>query len=170
MENTKKCRLCGEDIKSTAKRCPNCQSWQSKWHVESNSMSTIVFSLLFYTVLLLFIFFKVTESDRYDFQDFASNFTFVENNLNFGTDNSGDFISVVGRIRNDTDLKWDDVYIEVRFFDQDNKTIDVISTSAWGLTLTPNSKTAFKARGRADRKREDYKEYEITIKSARKKK
>lgn len=87
--------------------------------------------------------------------------------MSYGKDDCGSYISVIGKLRNDTDIAWENVYFEARFYDTNNKLIDTISDNNHDLVVLPNADGAFRVRGRADKPEQSYHRFDLIIKKAR---
>ena len=171
MEEEKRCVACGEKIKGVAKRCPHCHTWQSKWRVEPNDprygIVVMIFLVAFVVLAFGSLFTRMGLVGKVNFQDYASKLPVIESKINHGEDRSGHFVSVVGRIRNDTEITWERVFFEVQYYDADNKLIDSTSGSIDDIVLPPRKETSFKVRGKADKQESDYKSAKIILKKAK---
>ncbi len=167
MSEMKQCHACGEEIKSIAKRCSHCQTWQSKWRIEPSDPRYAIIWVVIMLVIFGGMYFKMGFWGKKDFQDYASKLFITDSSINYGSDNCGSFVSVIGKIKNNTDVAWEDVYFEVQFFNSDNKLIDTISDNDYSLVMIPKSESTFKVRGKADHNKEAYKNFKIIVKKAR---
>jgi hypothetical protein len=79
----------------------------------------------------------------------------------------GPTISVVGKIKNNSDVPWKDIYLEAQYFDSSGKMIDANGAEQYGLTLPPHEEVAFRLRGAADRAERDYASHRVFVHSAR---
>ena len=166
MTELKQCHTCGEEIKSFAKRCPHCSTWQSKWRLDPSDPKITVFLGILFIVCLVLIFYQLGNYEEKNFQDYASNLTVTDSKLNYGTTNYGSFISVIGKLKNESDIAWEDIHFEVNYYDSEGNLIDTVSSKDYGLVVLPHDESTFKVRGNADKKEEEYKDYRIIIKTA----
>jgi hypothetical protein len=79
----------------------------------------------------------------------------------------GAMISVVGIIRNDSDVPWEDVFVEVRHFDAAGTMIDADSAEQYRLVAPPRAEVAFRVRTQAIRPQADYATHRVSILSAK---
>jgi hypothetical protein len=167
MSEIKQCHACGEEIKSIAKRCPHCQTWQSKWRLEPTDPKFFIIWIIMMVVIFSVLFLRTGFFGKKNFQDYASSLVITDSKLNYGSDSCGSFISVIGRIKNNSDVTWEHIHFEVQFYNSDKKLIDTISDSNYDLVVLPHSESAFKARGKADNNKDAYQNYKILIKKAK---
>jgi hypothetical protein len=81
----------------------------------------------------------------------------------------GAYITTIGKIRNDSDLIWERVAIEVRYYDSSKQLIDTITDRPFDLILPAHSEVTFRVRGPAAHPKEDYASQEVKIIWAQKK-
>jgi len=91
----------------------------------------------------------------------------VETEMHYGKLDENSYVSVLGKLQNESDLTWQNVRFEVRFFDANHHLIDTISYSDYSLVVLAHRDSAFRVRGRADKSKEVYDHFEIDIKDAR---
>lgn len=172
MSEMKQCHACGEEIKPIAKRCPHCQTWQSKWRIEpSDPKWSILWLVIVIAICGIYYFRLVLFEEKFEdrkFQDYASSIVVAESKLHYDSSESGSFIAVLGKIKNESDISWENIYFEVQFYDSENNLIDTISDNDFSLVVLPDSESTFKVRDRTNKSREEYDSYKIIIKKASK--
>ena len=165
MAEHKECIVCGEQIRTVARKCSHCQSWQSKWKPDATHPLYAMVYLLIVFVALAFFYRAILF--RTDFVPGESNLEVEKSQIHFTPDDRGGYISVIGTIRNTGNTTWEDVHFEVRFYDADDNLIDTISENDYDLVALSNDVTAFRIRGRADKPQQLYTRHEVRIKKAR---
>lgn len=133
MSEMKQCYAYGEEVKSTAKRCPHCQTWLRKWGIDPSDPKfviwwiVIVITVIVTTILATAIF----KSEDKKFHDYRSRLTITESKLHYSYEECCSSVSVLGKIKNESDIPWEDIHFEVQFYDSENKLIDTFSERPW---------------------------------------
>lgn len=78
----------------------------------------------------------------------------------------GPTVSVVGTIRNDSDIPWQSIYVEVQYFDSDGALIDADGAQQYGLVIAPGEVSAFRVRSGAARSEHEYATHQALVRSA----
>ena len=158
------CRWCRERIDASARRCPHCRAPQSKWAISSHPAVGAAFMLVA-LIILGAMFFHLTGhfSDGRDFTDYLDKLQIVESEVVSEEKDGWTTTAVVGRIRNNSDVAWKDVQIEVQFRDGDGKLVDTFTDSDLAKRYPPGEVRAFKASGWAYLPAERYASYEASV-------
>jgi hypothetical protein len=145
---SKICKMCCEEIAVAAKKCPHCHHWQYR-------LSLIVFHPLFALIpalVLLVVFglcYEMVIKDIFakgePFQKYADQISITESKMEFGQDQSGPTIAVVGRVKNSSPVDWKDVRIHVEFCNSGGKLVDAGQQNEYSSSRLPaNQDIAFK--------------------------
>lgn len=78
-----------------------------------------------------------------------------------------DVLACLGKIKNTADKQWDDIVIEVQFFDANNELIDSITESKYQMVIPPRDEVAFKVSGKAIKSSNAYSSHKVRILSAK---
>ena len=166
-QQTKICPLCAETGKAAAKLCPHCRS-----DLRRSAIRIDVAPWLIWPLLLLFfcgalvVFYRVV----YPWQDFAScrnQVVVSSSSMQFGTGERGRYVTTVGTVKNDSDYGWKDVQIEVRYFNQEGKLIDVGIQFISDVIIQPHSESAFRVRTIADQPESLYASHTVSVRTAK---
>lgn len=164
---TKVCPLCAESIKADAKVCPHCRHWQKKWSLQNPSVgTTLVVVLLIVLFVALAAFCEKVFGRKEPFEAHRHEFSIVSSQFSHRVAASNLWLTVVGTVTNRGDRAWKSVGVEVRFYDQAGKMIDVIAVdgeSYRGVALLPHSDAGFKVQGKAARPVAEYGSYKASI-------
>lgn len=76
------------------------------------------------------------------------------------------FVSTIGTIKNDSDKKWQAVYLEVQYFNETGLLVDARAERSWNLILPPHCVTAFRVRQEADKAAGEYQSLKVFVKDA----
>lgn len=166
--NTRTCPLCAEAIKPAARICPYCHAQQRKSVVFANAMVPwLVWPVVLFVVIGGFML-AVRLFDRgRDFAPFRAQFSIVSSSMELTTNQNGRSVTTVGMVRNDSDYAWKEVQLEVRYFDRNDKLVDVGAQGYSDVTVQPHSESAFRVRTLADQPESAYASHKVYVRSAK---
>ena len=164
---TKECKICYQEIDERAKKCPYCRHWQQKWHlVVSHPVTATTLMLLvvmgFYGLLMVGIL-----PGGEDFAAYRDQFAVSESEMLFGEVDGESTVSVVGVVLNRSDITWEHIEIEVRFFDPEGKLIDTAGDMDVFDTIAAGGEKSFKAMVEPHLPKEQYASYKVLVRSAK---
>jgi hypothetical protein len=167
-QNAKTCRMCAETINVAARLCPCCRTDQRK----SAVTLMLVVPWLGWLLMLLMGLGVVSLASRMldpgrDFAPFRDRFEVVSSSMQFSKNEKGQYVTTVGTVRNNSDFAWEDVQMEVRYFDRENKLVDVGAHRFSDVALQPHSESAFRVRVLADQPETDYASHKVYVRSAK---
>lgn len=162
--------MCCEAIAAAAKKCPHCHHWQHR-------LSLVVYHPLF-ALIPLFILFALLGS-FYEmaikdilavgepFQKYADQITITESKMQFGQDQNGPTIAVIGRIENTSPLDWKYVRLQVEFSNSDGKLVDAGQQTEYSSPRLPaDQDIAFKVSFPRQFPESEYTNHKIRVISA----
>lgn len=173
-ELIKTCGMCGMEIPEAAKKCPHCQSWQYKsWGIMHHPLFAI---LMIWLLSLPILIFYGTIQDRLFtegeiFSKYSDQLKIENEELKFGIrsgsgDENAKTAVVLGKIINSTEIPWDDVVLEVQFFDKQKKLIDTNQLRPYRLMVPSSGECVFKISTLMEFPQEQYHSAKVFIKSA----
>lgn len=165
MPDKNQCATCGEAIMSIAKKCPHCHTWQSKWRLDPTSPAYYLVWIVIFLGMMWYV--SLGRLMGAEFGSYRDALKVLDTEMHYGNPGEYSYVSVLGKLQNESDLSWQDVHFEVRFFDANHHLIDTISDSDYSLIVLAHGDSAFRVRGRADKSKEVYDHFEIDIKDAR---
>ena len=126
-ENIKTCRYCGEKVKPAAKVCPHCRQWLSVFSFRNLSFLIVVtWFWIFFLLISLVVHLHATFGPGIDFSPYRNQVSVVESGMYFRTNAThAPLVSVIAVVTNRTDIAWDGIHFEARFFDKTGTLIDV---------------------------------------------
>lgn len=126
-------------------------------------------SLLFAVPMFLFMFVAMRPLSRSSasFAEHKDNVKILEAKMNFEEDRVGAYLTFLGKIQNDSPVKWDNPYFEVHCFNKDGEMIDTSSSYDSGLILIPKTEHAFKLSFSSRRLPSTYATFKIYLRDAR---
>ena len=170
-ESTKVCPLCAETIKATAKVCPHCRHWQTKWSLQNPQIVLALYSLVMFAFVIgAGTFYEKAFGPKEQFATYRSEIGVVNSQFSQRTSGSNLWITVVGTLTNLSNVGWKDVGVEAQFFDKSGKLIDAITVDAdsyRAVTILPHGEAAFKIEGRASHPAADYETNKLSVRWAK---
>lgn len=102
-----------------------------------------------------------------DFSPHRPQVAVVDSRIQYSREANCPGVSVVGRVRNESEIPWKELLIEVRYFDQSGVLIDAHSDRQYAMLVPAHGEAAFVIRSRAEKPEADYVKYEVEVKGAR---
>jgi hypothetical protein len=164
MENSKTCKMCYSEIDARAKKCPHCQHWQNR-----------LFSVLFQPAVVVLIIFLILmklfarspfDTGR-DFKTYKDQVLISRSTLTFGQNNCGPTLVVMGTFKNETDITWKDLHIEVTYFDRSGALIDTGQDYDYSFLVSAKAETPFKISMKREFPADKYSTYNVRILAAK---
>ena len=143
----KECKFCRKQIDQRATRCPYCQSWQSRrasmhgW--QGTRVLLGVIPMLLLAPLLIWTFTRMPSLDKEDFEEYRTQVKLVETKMTFD-DGS---VVILGKIQNDSPVTWEDIQVEVTYYDVSGNLIDIHSDELRYVTTPAGETVVFKISG-----------------------
>lgn len=169
-ETTKPCTRCCEPIPLGATRCAKCQSWQSlRAYLRGNPQSWL--GLVFVPLGMLpmiYVLYAIRFDRGEDFGKHREQVEVLDSQIRIPDDGTSfrDVVTV-GRLRNNSQVKWTDVVIEVQYFDRDGKLVGTKAERDHNLVLLPGTEHAFQVSSRAEGPVSTYASQKIFVRDAR---
>jgi len=109
------------------------------------ALATIIGVALFAIPLLYFVSFFGRITDRGEpFAVYRNQIAVTSSELKFGERKSGPTVAVIGIMKNNSDIDWEDVHLEVRFYDGEGQMVDAGHTEKFVMVLPAKSEKSFK--------------------------
>lgn len=165
---TKLCKTCFEQIDIRARMCPHCGRWQWKNALRSWAPYFAVILVLGGACVL-----PLTRIAR--FQEgiagaaavrYTGQIEVTQSEMFFGQSKDGPTVFVVGKVKNNSDVTWESIHMEVQFMDPEGKLIDVEVQAHCLSKILPHGEMAFKLRAVAEMPRERYDSYQVSVRAA----
>lgn len=167
---SKICKMCYKEIDSRAKKCPFCQHWQNKFSMVVWHPAFAVF-LIMIPYLVVFIFAGVMFESMFDkgedFTPYRNQITINKTELKFGETSYGPTVVVMGEIKNNSNLSWKDVQLEVRFYGNNEKLVDTDQKNKYSFVVPANDISTFKVSIPREFPEVQYTSFKVRILSAK---
>lgn len=155
----KTCRWCCQEIPKPARRCPYCTTMQGFWATGFFAfIPTLVFMLL-----IGWFYFSIFRSSP----NYADQVSIADSKMVFGKHDGNSTVSVIGMLKNNSEVALDDLHLEAQFFDKNGELLDVGSHDGYGETIPASGEAAFKVYVYAARPEEDYGSFKVHVRSAK---
>ena len=172
-ENSTICKMCYMEINLKAKKCPYCQHWQNKWSmITFHPLFAIIPTMAIFIVLFGFMgtMFHTMFSEGKSFSRYVNSISIIETEMVFGVRGNQEkspIVAVLGTIRNDSGVSWEDITLEACFFDKDGKLIDAIQEKKYSFTIPANDESRFKLSFHREFPQEKYDSCKLRVISAK---
>ena len=162
---TKRCRMCFQEIDRRARACPHCGQWQWRFHLH------VVLPILIVTAGFVaygeWLERRLRPRERTEQAvAYGGHIEVTQSEMLKGTSADGDTVFVVGKLHNDSDVEWEQINMEGRFFDPEGRLIDVEVEKHYLEHILPRGEMAFKIRVVADRPVDQYTGYKVFVSHA----
>lgn len=97
---------------------------------------------------------------------FQESLRITDSEVHFSSGENYNSVSCIGNIKNSSALIWEELVIEVQYFNKENKLIDTTTEYIYGLVVPANDTIAFRVKGGADKSESEYHSHKVRITSA----
>lgn len=164
---SKTCKMCYKEIDSRAKKCPYCQHWQNKMSMIVLHPVVAVIPVVIILAMLGFSY-ETMFSRGEDFTVYRDQIEIIETKLKFGENRcGGSTVAVMGIMVNNSDVPWEDVHLEVRFYDGEKKLIDTDQEEKYSFVVPANDSSTFKVSKPREFPEEQYNSVQVRVLSAK---
>ncbi len=129
----KTCKMCSMEIPATARKCPYCHHWQ-RWFALQNPQTVvllIVIPLLTAYFVLMGTIVRSPFRQWEQFREHSQQVKIIESTMEFGEDECGPDVIVVGKIENRSSVDWKDIRFQVDFFNPQGGVFDTGQQEAY---------------------------------------
>jgi hypothetical protein len=91
----------------------------------------------------------------------------LQSEVRFGERESGPTVSVIGKLKNNSDVDWTDIRIEVQFFDGEGNLIDAKHHCEFSMILAAGQTAGFKVPSVREFPQQQYASHKVTITHAK---
>ncbi|MBU1043073.1 MAG: hypothetical protein KJ915_01590 [Candidatus Omnitrophica bacterium] len=168
----KVCKTCYSEIHDDAKKCPHCHACQTKLSVHNPLFGVFCLLILYVLGAVIYstMFGKMFDKGE-AFTDYKDCLSITESEFKFGerscTDHNHKTIVVLGKLKNNSPVTWNDVSFEVKFFNKENKLIDGNQAGQYRLVAPANDEVIIKVSMDREFPQEEYVTHKIRIVSAK---
>ncbi len=175
--STKSCRSCCVKINVTAKKCPHCQAFQSRWIPWLFTLSAALPLLIILPVIIpLWAYSTDSDPPEVQFKDVKHRLTVTEARLKYDKPSEKDNVIVVHRderqawvycvLKNGTDHRWEDFEFLVEFKNANGDRLDLDNVSE-SVTSQPHSDLRLRLSCRLAVDPDEVSETKVTVTNAR---
>lgn len=174
---TKSCPMCCMNIPAAAKKCPYCRHPQGKLNsIILHPAIGMLFVIIPMIVIcsLIGLRFEGMFSDGEKYSDHPNALTVVDSKMSFGEkwcdDQARETVVVLGTIENSSDIVWDDINLEVKFFDANDELIDAVQQQMYYSVVPSRDQATFKINADKQFPKEKYVSHSVRVLFANEKK
>ena len=117
---------------------------------------------------LLITFTKVSDACSATQEFDTSQLVVTQSSISYSDNDGRKMVTSIGNLKNESAFKADDIVLEVKYFDSENKLIDVVTQRVYDITIPQNKEVAFRVRDEADKPKNFYVTNSIRVISATK--
>jgi len=165
-QQTKTCSECCEPMNARAHVCPHCGrlQWRNAWPrmmIGFVPVLAICVAAMVWSQRIAHRF--ESGANPQGLETYAGQIKVTDSRMEFGQSPEGPVVLVVGMMKNDSDIPWEDVAVVAQFYDPQGRRIDVSYDRQYLACILPHGEMAFKLRAHADLPRESYARYEVSV-------
>jgi hypothetical protein len=166
-EPSRNCPHCAEPIKATAQLCPHCRQWLTFRTLRNPAVACWLFAG-FALVTWMVSTFTYLVSIRHSFTprpfyyESPNHLRLTESRMSWRVFDSGLRIVLTGVLTNESNVPWERVEFEGRFFDTNGVMVDVANRFD-DFTVPPHDETAFRIYITPGRDANSYASYRLSV-------
>ncbi len=146
-QRKKLCQFCAMEIPVAARKCPYCRADQHRLamvvHYVGIGLAFVFLPGIIGVSVFLPLWIRHVVGPGREFAEYRNKVHVIESHLEFGQDSCGPTVTVIGRVRNETGIKWHHTRVQVEFYDANGKLID--AEQQYGkVYLPPLGKSEFR--------------------------
>ncbi len=161
----KQCPQCAERIKATAKKCPFCMTPQGKkrWFLSLLALLPFIFMMIYISRIP-----SGLNKPKFQFADYTQQVRVTSSEMHFETlgKETERTVTVLGTVRNDSNIAWRHPRYEVRFFNKAGKLIDTETSEISHTALAPHQEQGFRIQTTASKPIADYATLQVKLVTA----
>ena len=163
MESKKTCKMCCEELRTDAIKCPYCHHWQKplKAMFCNPAFTAILTMLILYS--FLGIAFSQFLGPKEQFSNFSDQIHILNSEIRFGETKRGPSVAVIGKLKNNSSVDWEDIHFEVQFFDKDGNLIDTTTKENYSMVIAAEKEQTFKVSALREFPEEQYHSHQVII-------
>ena len=171
----KTCKMCFKEISEQAKKCPYCLHWQNKLNlITFHPLFALTPIAIFFGIccLLLAGMFENLFHQGEPFSKYKSSIIIEKCKMKFGAniydkETKHPTVAIMGKLKNNSDISWKGVVLEVQIFDKAGKLIDTKQKEKYSFVVPAHEEAAFKVSFEMEFPREEYNSVKVFIRSAK---
>jgi hypothetical protein len=105
-------------------------------------------------------------SKRMDFEKHRAEVVITNSKVTYSKEADGNYVSTIGTLKNEGNLKWSPLHLEVQYFNQAGNLIDTQADKNYQLILLPHTEHSFRLRDRADKPESEYATHKVYLREA----
>lgn len=170
MKTTKQCRACKEDINASASWCPKCHRPQSAIRalIAPQALVILVAGLAGY-------WYFTNQAMEGSFDQFSSDAIYEtsgileisEVSMQVGKSGCKTCVTTLGKITNQSDQPYSSIHLEVTYYNEAGKVIDVVNDENMDLVIGPGADGRFRVKTTPASEADQYARSEVRVTKAK---
>ncbi len=99
--------------------------------------------------------------------DFNESLSITGSELHHSEFKGYNYISCIGKLKNSSNTPWEELVLEVQFFNSNNELVDTFTEYIYGTVVPAKDYAAFRIRDVADKNIKEYQNHKVRVTSAR---
>ncbi len=162
----KTCKMCLKEIDQRARKCPYCQHYQFVIRTIIHNPSFILISFVLGWLLVLWFMDNRTEPKDY-LNSYSDHVEILNSRIEFGSNSCGETVTIIGNLKNKSDIEWSSPEFEIKYYDKDNNFTDTEQVDKHSFNIPANETLPFKLSMRKEFDGSKYIGYDVRIINAR---
>ena len=166
---TKICPHCAETIRAAAKVCPRCRTRleRERWSAFRWLGATLPLAAFLAAVLLASWWLRDVGGAARLFEDYRDRLVVSDTTMHYSRFACSNVVSTIGYLRNESSCPWQDVQLEVQYFDAGNRLVDTKTQTLKYQELPAGATEAFRIRAVAAADEADYVSHKVFVRTAK---
>jgi hypothetical protein len=163
----KQCKMCCMEIPAGAKKCPYCQHLQKPISILLTHPAVWMVLMIFFLGSLWHYFLGRMFNRGEQFVNYADSIQVVESKIQFGENQCGPTVVILGKVHNLSPLGWKEVVFHADIFDAEGNLVDMAQEEKYSYIVPAGRTQSFKITFQRQFPVEKYVKHKVEVISAK---